>query len=73
MGNILFIQEAEPIPRKGVPVSEQCQRTIEDLQLNDYRVGELAERFGVSRGRVHRRINRQRYGRRSVAASTGET
>ena len=37
------------MPWRGVTVSEQRQRFLEDYRLNYYPVTELAERFGVSR------------------------
>ena len=37
------------MPWRGVTVSEQRQRFLEDYQLNYYPVTELAERFGISR------------------------
>ncbi len=37
------------MPWRGVTVSEQRQRFLEDYQLNYYSVTELAERFGISR------------------------
>ena len=37
------------MPWRGVTVSEQRRRFLEDYQLNYYSVTELAERFGVSR------------------------
>jgi len=44
------------MPWKGVTVSEQKQRFIEDFLLNDYAVTELAERFSISRKTAHKRI-----------------
>jgi len=41
------------MPWKGVTVSEQRQRFIEDYLLNFYSKTELAERFGVSRKTAH--------------------
>lgn len=46
------------MPWKGVTVSEQRQRFIEDYLLNYYTKTELAERFGVSRKTAHKWINR---------------
>jgi len=46
------------MPWKGVTVSEQRQRFIEDYQLNYYSISELAERFGISRRTAHKWINR---------------
>lgn len=43
---------------KGVTVSEQRQRFLEDYQLNYYSVSDLAERFGISRNTAYRWINR---------------
>jgi putative transposase len=43
---------------KGVTVSEQRQRFIEDYLLNYYSITELAERFGISRRTAHKWINR---------------
>jgi len=58
MGNTFCIEEVEPMPWKGVTVSEQRQRFIEDYLLNYYSVTELAERFGISRNTAYRWINR---------------
>ncbi|MCH8877939.1 MAG: transposase [Chloroflexi bacterium] len=46
------------MPWKGVTVSEQRQRFLEDYQLNYYSVTDLAERFGISRTTAHKWINR---------------
>lgn len=46
------------MPWKGVTVSEQKQRFIEDYQLNYYSKTELAERFCISRKTAHKWINR---------------
>ena len=46
------------MPWRGVAVSEQRQRFLEDYQLNYYSVTELAERFGVSRTTAYKWINR---------------
>jgi putative transposase len=46
------------MPWKGVTVSEQRQRFLEDYLLNYYTVTELAERFGISRNTAYRWINR---------------
>jgi putative transposase len=46
------------MPWKGVTVSEQRQRFIEDYLLSYYSVTELAERFGISRKTAHKWINR---------------
>src|SRR3989304_1214016 len=46
------------MPWKGVTVSEQRQRFLEDYRLRYYSVSELAERFGVSRRTAHKWIRR---------------
>jgi len=46
------------MPWKGVTVSEQRQRFIEDYLLNFYSISELAERFSISRRTAHKWINR---------------
>ncbi len=46
------------MPWKGVTVSEQRLRFIEDYLCNYYSVTELAERFGISRRTAHKWINR---------------
>jgi len=46
------------MPWKGVTVSEQRQRFLEDCLLNYYSVTDLAERFGISRNTAYRWINR---------------
>ncbi len=46
------------MPWKGVTVSEQRQRFIEDYLLNFYSKTELAERFGISRKTAHKWIER---------------
>ena len=46
------------MPWKGVTVSEQRQRFLEDHQLNYYSIRELAERFGISRKTAHKWIAR---------------
>jgi putative transposase len=46
------------MPWKGVTVSEQRQRFIEDYLLNYYTITELAERFGISRKTAYKWINR---------------
>jgi len=38
------------MPWKGVTVSEQRQRFLEDYQLNYYSITELSERFSISTG-----------------------
>jgi transposase InsO family protein len=51
------------MPWKGVTVSEQRQRFLEDHQLNYYSISELAERFGISRRTAHKWIARfERHG-----------
>jgi transposase InsO family protein len=46
------------MPWKGVSVSEQRQRFLEDYLLNYYAISELAERFSISRTTAHKWINR---------------
>jgi putative transposase len=46
------------MPWKGVTVSEQKQRFIEDFLLNYYSITELAERFSISRKTAYKWINR---------------
>jgi transposase InsO family protein len=46
------------MPWKGVTVSEQRQRFIEDYLLNYYSITELAARFGISRRTAHKWIKR---------------
>ncbi len=46
------------MPWKGVTVSEQRQRFLEDYQLNYYSITELAEHFSISRKTAHKWINR---------------
>jgi len=46
------------MPWKGVTVSEQRQRVLEDHRLNYYSITELAERFGISRRTAHKWIAR---------------
>jgi len=41
------------MPWKGVTVSEQRQRFLEDYQLNYYTITEMAERFSISRKTAH--------------------
>jgi transposase-like protein len=41
------------MPWKGVTVTEERQRFLEDYRLNYYSVSELAERFGISRKTGH--------------------
>jgi putative transposase len=58
MGNTFLVKEVEPMPWKGVTVTEQRQRFLEDFQLNYYSVSELAERFCISRKTAYKWINR---------------
>ena len=46
------------MPWKGVTVSEQRQRFLEDYLLNYYSITELADRFSISRTTAHKRIQR---------------
>jgi putative transposase len=46
------------MPWKGVTVSEERRRFLEDYRLRYYTVSELAERFGVSRRTAHKWIDR---------------
>ncbi len=46
------------MPWKGVTVSEQRQRFLEDCQLYYCSVTELAERFGISRKTAYKWVNR---------------
>ena len=48
-----FLLKEVPMPWKGVTVSEQRQRFLEDYQLSYYSVSELAERFSISRKTAH--------------------
>ena len=48
------------MPWKGVTVSEQRQRFIEDYLLNYYSISELSERFSISRKTAHKWIKRYR-------------
>ena len=51
------------MPWKGVTVSEQRERFIEDYQLKYYSVTDLAERFGISRKTANKWIDRfKQYG-----------
>jgi len=51
------------MPWKGVTVSEQRERFIEDYQLNYYSVTDLARRFGISRKTANKWIDRfKQYG-----------
>jgi hypothetical protein len=46
------------MPWKGVTMSEQRQRFLEDYLLNYYSISELAERFSISRTTAHKWIRR---------------
>ena len=46
------------MPWKGVTVTEERQRFLEDYKLNYYSISELAERFGISRKTAHKWIDR---------------
>ena len=46
------------MPWKGVTVSEQRQRFLENYQLDYYSDSELAERFSISRKTAHKWIAR---------------
>jgi len=46
------------MPWKGVTVSEQRERFLEDYRLNYYSVSELAERYTISRKTAHEWIDR---------------
>jgi putative transposase len=46
------------MPWKGVTVTEQRQRFIEDFKLNYYPIAELAERFSISRKTAYKWIDR---------------
>ena len=48
------------MPWKGVTVSEQRKRFLEDYLLNYYSISELADRFSVSRTTAHKWIKRYR-------------
>lgn len=50
--------EGGPMPWKGVTVTEQKQRLIEDFLLNCYSKTELVERFRISRRTAHKWIDR---------------
>jgi len=58
MGNTLLRKEVAPMPWKGVTVSEQRQRLLDNYQLNYYSITELAERFSISRKTAHKWIDR---------------
>jgi hypothetical protein len=45
MGNTSRMKEVEPMPWKGVTVTEQRQRFLEDYHLKSYSITELAERY----------------------------
>ncbi len=44
------------MPWKGVTVSEQRQRILEDYQLNQHSISQPAERFGLSRKTTQTRL-----------------
>jgi hypothetical protein len=44
-----MMEEVESIPWKDVAVTEQRQRFLEDDQLNETSITELAERFPITR------------------------
>src|SRR3989337_1224031 len=46
------------MPLKGVTVSEERQRFLEDYELRYYSVSDLADRFSVSRRTAHKWIRR---------------
>jgi putative transposase len=46
------------MPWKGVTVTEQRQRFLEDYELNYYSISDLAERFCISRKTAYKWINR---------------
>src|SRR3972149_6398616 len=46
------------MPCKGVAVSEERERFLEDYGLNYYTVTDLADRFGISRKTAHKWIDR---------------
>ena len=46
------------MPWRGVTVSEQRERFLEDYQLNYYSLSELAERFNISRKTAYKWIDR---------------
>ena len=46
------------MPWKGVTVSEERQRFLEDYRLKYYSVSDLAERFGISSKTAHKWIAR---------------
>jgi len=46
------------MPWKGVAVSEERERFLEDYGLNYYTVTDLADRFGISRKTAHKWIDR---------------
>ena len=59
------------MPWRGVTVSEQRQRFLEDYQLNYYSVTALAERFGISRTTAYKWINRfKKHGQAGFHEST---
>ena len=42
------------MPWRGVTVSEERRRFLEDYRLNYYTITELAERFSISRKTAHK-------------------
>ena len=55
------------MPWRGVTVSEQRQRFLEEHKLNYCSVTELAERFSISRKTAHKWINRYKeHGQRGL-------
>jgi len=46
------------MPWKGVTVSEERQRFLQDYRLKNYSVSDLAERFSISRRTAHKWIDR---------------
>lgn len=51
------------MPWKGVTVTEERQRFLEDYRLKYYSIAELAERFGICRKTAHKWIDRfEQYG-----------
>jgi putative transposase len=58
MGNTLLKAEEEPMSWKGVTVTEQRENFIRDYRTNYYGVGDLAERFSISRKTAYKWIRR---------------
>jgi putative transposase len=46
------------MPWRGVTVSEQRERFLQDYELNFYSLSELAERFNISRRTAYKWIHR---------------